>query len=53
MSGLALITAGSELGASNLSYLYWIAVSLQLAVGVLAYWLGKQIADSGKSKAGA
>ena len=53
MSGLALITAGSELGLSNVSYLYWIAVSLQLAVGVLAYWLGKQIADSGKSKAGA
>ena len=53
MSGLALITAGSELGASNLSYLYWIAVSLQLALGVLAYWFGKQIADSRKSKAGA
>jgi fluoride exporter len=53
MSGLALITAGSELGASNLSYLYWIAVSVQIAVGVLAYWFGKQIADSRESKAGA
>jgi CrcB protein len=53
MSGLALITAGSELGASSLSYLYWLAVSVQLALGVLAYWFGKQIADSRKSKAGA
>ena len=53
MSGLSLITAGSELGASSVSYLYWIAVSVQLAVGVLAYWLGKQIADSNKAKAGA
>jgi fluoride ion exporter CrcB/FEX len=53
MSGLALITAGSELGLSSVSYLYWLAVSLQLALGVLAYWFGKQIADSRKSKAGA
>ena len=53
ISGLALITAGSELGASNSSYLYWIAVCLQLALGVLAYWFGKQIADSLNAKAGA
>jgi hypothetical protein len=53
MSGLALITAGSELGLSSVSYLYWLAVSLQLALGVLAYWFGKQIADSRNSKAGA
>jgi CrcB protein len=52
MSGLALITAGSELGASNVSYLYWIAVSVQFAAGVLAYWLGKQIANSNRAKAG-
>lgn len=44
MSGLALITAGAELGLSGESYFYWIAVSLQLAFGVLAYWWGNRIA---------
>ena len=52
MSGLALITAGAELGLSSVSYLYWIAVSVQLAFGVLAYWVGKQIAERNKPKAG-
>jgi CrcB protein len=51
MSGLALITAGAELGLTSNSYLYWLAVSLQLALGVLAYWLGKQMANSKSSKA--
>ena len=51
MSGLALITAGAELGLSSNSYLYWIAASLQLAFGVLAYWLGKQIANRKSAKA--
>jgi hypothetical protein len=50
MSGLALITAGAELGLSGESYLYWLAVSVQLALGVLAYWWGKQIADSKNAK---
>lgn len=52
MSGLALITAGAELGLSNVGYLYWIAVAVQLALGILAYWLGKQLADERSSKAG-
>ena len=50
MSGLALITAGSELGLSGGGYLYWVAVVLQLAAGVLTYWLGRMLAD-GSSKA--
>ena len=45
MSGLALITAGAELGSSPVSYLYWIAVALQLGLGVLGYWLGRQVAS--------
>ena len=52
MSGLALITAGAELGLSSVGYLYWIAVGVQLALGILAYWLGKQLADRRSSKAG-
>lgn len=52
MSGLALITAGAELGLANVGYLYWIAVAVQLALGILAYWLGKQLADRRFSKAG-
>ena len=51
MSGLALITAGAELGLSSVGYLYWIAVGVQLALGVLAYWLGKQLATGRSSKA--
>ena len=50
MSGLALITAGAELGLSGESYLYWLAVSVQLALGVLAYWWGKHIANSKTAK---
>lgn len=38
MSGLALITAGSSLGLSEIGYLYWLAVASQFVVGVLAYW---------------
>ena len=52
MSGLALITAGAELGLSSVGYLYWIAVGVQLALGILTYWLGKQLADRRSSKAG-
>jgi fluoride ion exporter CrcB/FEX len=39
MSGLALITAGSSLGLSEIGYLYWFGVAGQFAVGILAYWL--------------
>lgn len=50
MSGLALITAGSELGLSSSGYLYWAAVALQLAAGVLTYWLGRLLADRREAK---
>ena len=43
MSGLALITAGNDLGLSSIGYLYWLAVLLQLVVGVLVYALGKKL----------
>ena len=51
MSGLALITAGAELGLSPVGYLYWIAVAIQLALGVLSYWLGTQVASRKLPKA--
>lgn len=38
MSGLALITAGSALGLSEVGYLYWLGVAAQLVLGILAYW---------------
>ncbi len=46
MSGLALITAGSELGLAVNGYLYWLAVIAQVVIGVLVYWLGKKLARS-------
>jgi len=46
MSGLALITAGSELGLATNGYLYWLAVIAQVVVGVLVYWFGKKLARS-------
>jgi fluoride ion exporter CrcB/FEX len=38
MSGLALITAGANLGLSEIGYLYWLAVASQFVIGILAYW---------------
>ena len=38
MSGLALITAGSTLGLSEIGYLYWLGVAAQFVLGILAYW---------------
>ena len=38
MSGLALITAGSTLGLSEIGYLYWLGVAAQLVLGILTYW---------------
>jgi fluoride ion exporter CrcB/FEX len=46
MSGLALITAGSDLGLSELGYLYWLAVSLQFVLGFLAYWFTRKLFDA-------
>jgi fluoride exporter len=51
MSGLALITAGAELGLSSVGYLYWIAVAIQLVLGILTYWLGTQLASRRSKKA--
>jgi fluoride ion exporter CrcB/FEX len=44
MSGLALITASAELGLSQIGYLYWLAVALQLVAGVVFYGLGRKLA---------
>ena len=38
MSGLALITAGTSLGLSEIGYLYWLGVAAQFVLGILAYW---------------
>jgi fluoride exporter len=38
MSGLALITAGTSLGLSEIGYLYWLGVVAQFVLGILAYW---------------
>ena len=38
MSGLALITAGTTLGLSEIGYLYWLGVVAQFVLGILAYW---------------
>jgi uncharacterized membrane protein YfcA len=51
MSGLALITAGAELGLSSVGYLYWIAVAIQLVLGIFTYWLGTQLASRRSKKA--
>jgi len=48
MSGLALITAGANLGLSELGYLYWLAVLLQFVLGVLAYWFTRNYFDNRK-----
>ncbi len=51
MSGLALITAGAELGLSSVGYLYWIAVAIQLVLGIFTYWLGTTLASRRSKKA--
>ncbi len=51
MSGLALITAGAELGLSSVGYLYWIAVAIQLVLGIFTYWLGTELASRRSKKA--
>jgi CrcB protein len=40
MSGLAVITAGADLGLSTAGPIYWLLVFLQLVIGVAAYRLG-------------
>ena len=40
MSGLAVITAGAGLGFGIMSLVFWLGVLVQLALGILVYWLG-------------
>ncbi len=47
MSGLAVITAGAELGLSAAGPIYWLLVVLQLVMGVAAYRLGLIMAGGG------
>ena len=49
MSGLAVITAGADLGLSAAGHVYWILVFLQLVTGVAAYRLGLIVAG-GRTK---
>jgi fluoride ion exporter CrcB/FEX len=49
MSGLTLVTNSQELGSFGNGSFFWLAVALQLVLGVFAYWLGKVI---GKGTAG-
>ena len=44
MSGLALITAGADLGLSAVGPIYWLIVLVQLVIGVAAYRLGLMMA---------
>jgi hypothetical protein len=44
MSGLAVITAGADLGLSTAGPIYWLLVFLQLVIGVAAYRLGLIVA---------
>ncbi len=47
MSGLAVITAGAELGLSSAGPIYWLLVLLQLVIGVATYRLGMVLAGGG------
>jgi CrcB protein len=47
MSGLAVITAGAELGLSTAGPIYWLLVFVQLVIGVAAYRLGMVFAGGG------
>jgi fluoride ion exporter CrcB/FEX len=51
MSGLALITAGAEFGMSPSGFLFWIAVAIQLVLGVFCYWLGTNLGARKSPKA--
>jgi fluoride exporter len=47
MSGLAVITAGADLGLSAAGPIYWLMVFVQLVIGVAAYRLGRVFAGGG------
>ena len=48
MSGLAMISAGADLGLSAVGPIYWLLVLVQLVIGVAAYRLGLVMAGAGK-----
>ena len=48
MSGLTLVTHQQNLGPFGNGTIFWLAVALQLTLGVLAFWLGRKLAG-GKS----
>lgn len=48
MSGLTLVTHQQNLGPFGNGTIFWLAVALQLILGVLAFWLGRKLAG-GKS----
>jgi fluoride exporter len=48
MSGVALITAGNDLGLGPDALLYWLLVILQFVLGYFAYALGNKILGSVK-----
>ena len=48
MSGLAVITAGADLGLSPVGPIYWLLVLVQLVTGVACYRLGLVMAGAGK-----
>ena len=50
MSGLAVITAGLELGLSAIGPIYWLLVLLQLVLGVVAYRVGLMLAQGTGAK---
>ena len=50
MSGLAVITAGTEFGLSAAGPIYWLLVLTQLLVGVAAYRLGLILAGGADAK---
>lgn len=41
MSGLTLVTNSQELGSFGNGTIFWLAVAVQLVLGVVAYWLGR------------
>jgi fluoride ion exporter CrcB/FEX len=50
MSGLAVITAGDDLGLSSVGPIYWLLVLIQLLMGIAAYRLGLIVASAGANK---
>ena len=48
MSGLTLVTHQQNLGPFGNETIFWLAVVLQLILGVLAFWLGRKL-SGGKS----